>query len=69
MRALPADKHQPPVTLTDPDMMSQDISKPLGQWFASRLSAREDVRRVFPNRKDDQLNGNNYDFSSRKKQA
>lgn len=43
---LPADKPAPPVTLTDPDMMSQDISKPLGQWFASRLSAREDVRRA-----------------------
>lgn len=33
--------------ITSPDMLCQDISRPLGQWFATRLNAREDVRKAF----------------------
>ena len=28
--------------------LSQDYSKELSDWFSSRLTAREDVRRAFP---------------------
>lgn len=31
------------------DGLSQDYNRKLAQWFSSRLTARQDVRKAFPN--------------------
>ena len=41
----------PPVTGWN-DGLCQDYSKGLAQWFSTRLSAKDDLRKAFTNSKD-----------------